>query len=78
MKDARKSSFLLQGVREREKDEPPLFSRCSPTRLTETSLIRAPHYNGQFALFLGEESPYFFSISMPPAQRPYQQGLTVL
>ena len=29
--------------------------------LTDTHIIRTPHYYGQFALFLGEKSPYIFS-----------------
>ena len=38
---------LLRGL---EKDEPPLFSRCSPTP-----------FNGQFALYLEKEEPLLFS-----------------
>ena len=29
-------------------------------RLTDTRLIRTLHYYGQFSLYLGKESPYFF------------------
>ena len=29
-------------------------------RFTDTRLIRTPHYDGQFDLYLGKESPYSF------------------
>ena len=35
---------------------------CTVTpHLTDTHLMRTPHYYGQFALSLGKESPYIFS-----------------
>ena len=37
------------------------FSTVKP-RSTDTRLIRKPHYHGQFAMSLGKESPYIFSL----------------
>ena len=34
-------------------------------RLTDTHLIRSPHYYRQFALSIGKESPYSFSKFKP-------------
>ena len=55
-------------------------------------LIQTPHYYGQFALSLGKESPYIFSInltrlirtpliwtlSMDPSVSVFKQGFTVI
>ena len=35
-------------------------------RFTDTRLIRTSHYCGQFALSLGKESPYIFTIKFQP------------
>ena len=40
------------------------FSTVKP-RSTDTRLIRKPHYHGQFAMSLGKESPYIFSLFDP-------------
>ena len=77
--------ILSEGTRWRGGGQETLKKLSNTTtvkhRLTGTRLIRIPHYNGQFALSLGKESPYIFSkinplktdtpliqtLSMPPS-----------
>ena len=59
---------------------PPFISFCTFLNShivwsNPTHLIQTPHYYGQFALFLGKESPYIFSKFNPPYPHPIDTDL---